>query len=62
MSMNGNTKSTDTPQVAPKEKPGFFKGLVEKIDSAMKRSAEKKAGQGGCCGPDETRGKGGKCC
>ena len=37
------------------KRPGFWKGLIEKIDKTM----VEKAKQASCCGKDS---KGGKCC
>jgi hypothetical protein len=48
--------------VATEEKPGFFKRMVDKIDTAMKEKAEAKASEGCCCGPDSKDEKGKKCC
>ncbi len=41
------------------KKPGFFKRIVDKVDTAMKVKADEKSKQS-CCGSDD--GKGGKCC
>lgn len=42
--------------------PGFFKRMIDKLDSSMKEKADEKAKQGDCCGPNSGKGKGGKCC
>lgn len=34
------------------EKPGFFKRMVSKLDTAMKEKADAKAEEGCCCGPE----------
>lgn len=44
------------------EKPGFFKRIVDKVDASMKKKADEKTLQSGCCGSEESDGKGGKCC
>jgi hypothetical protein len=44
-------KETET---ATAEKPGFFKRMVNKLDTAMKEKAEAKAAEGCCCGPDSS--------
>jgi hypothetical protein len=42
------------------KKPGFFKRIVDKVDTAMKVKAGEKS-QSSCCSGDSD-GKGGKCC
>ena len=64
-------KNNET-ETATAEKPGFFKRMVNKLDTAMKEKAEAKAAEGCCCGPDSSdedccrsdqQGKkDGKCC
>ncbi len=44
-----------------KDKPGFFKRIVDKVDTAMKAKAEEKSQQSSCCGSGDGD-KGGKCC
>mgnify|MGYP003635191149 CR=1 FL=1 len=45
-----------------KEKPGFFKRVVDKVDTAMKAKAEEKSQKSSCCGSGDGDDKGGKCC
>jgi hypothetical protein len=45
-----------------KSKPGFFKRVVDKVDTAMKAKAEEKSQQSSCCGSGDGDDKGGKCC
>jgi hypothetical protein len=44
------------------EKPGFFKRIVDKVDTSMKKKADEKSQQSSCCGSEDSGGKGGKCC
>ena len=46
-------KNNET-ETATAEKPGFFKRMVNKLDTAMKEKAEAKAAEGCCCGPDSS--------
>jgi hypothetical protein len=48
-------QATDTP------KPGFFKRILNKVDTAMKEKADAQAKNNACCSGDD-KGKGGKCC
>ena len=50
-----NLKPTDAP------KPGFFKRILNKVDTAMKEKADEQAKNSSCCSDDD-KGKGGKCC
>jgi len=43
------------------EKPGFFKRMISKMDSAMKAKADAQAKNSECCSGND-KGKGGKCC
>lgn len=52
---NNNLKPSDTP------KPGFFKRILTKMDTAMKEKADKQAKNSSCCSGDDN-GKGDKCC
>jgi len=44
---------------ANKQKDGFWKKNIDRVDKSMKAKADAKAGQS-CCGGD--KGKGGSCC
>ncbi len=54
------SEKTTTHRQPPKEKPGFFKRIVTKMDDAMKAKADQKS-QSNCCSGDD-KGSGGKCC
>lgn len=45
-----------------REKPGFFKRMVAKLDEAMKQKATDRSQKESCCEPGAEKGKGGKCC
>lgn len=47
------------PNDAPK--PGFFKRILTKVDTAIKEKADEQAKNSSCCSDDD-KGKGGKCC
>lgn len=53
---------TNETETATTEKPGFFKRMVNKLDSAMKEKAEAKAAEGCCCGPDSNDDESESCC
>lgn len=49
-------------QTKSTQKPGFFKRIVDKLDSSLKEKADAKSEQP-CCGSSaRAKGKGGKCC
>ena len=52
---SNNLKPSDAP------KPGFFKRILSKVDTAMKEKADEQAKDSSCCS-GEDKGKGGKCC
>jgi hypothetical protein len=55
-------ETVSQPTTETSKKPGFFKRIIDKIDTAMKvklKSDEKS--QSSCCSEDSD-GKGGKCC
>ena len=54
-SSNNPLKPSDAP------KPGFFKRILSKVDTAMKEKADEQAKDSSCCSGDD-KGKGGKCC
>jgi hypothetical protein len=56
--MNNETLSKKQPAEPAENKKGFLVRMIERIDHAMKETAEKKAKQG-CCGKDEN---GRPCC
>lgn len=55
-------KTATAEKTESKEKPGFFKRMVDKLDGAMKEKAEEKSQQSCCGGSDTGDGKGGRCC
>jgi hypothetical protein len=52
---DNNLQPSDSP------KPGFFKRILNKVDTAMKEKADEQAKNSQCCSGDDN-GKGGKCC
>ena len=56
--MMNNQSNNLQPADAPK--PGFFKRILNKVDTAMKDKADEQAKNSQCCSGDN--GKGGKCC
>ena len=54
-------KNNET-ETATAEKPGFFKRMVNKLDTAMKEKAEAKAAEGCCCGPESSEDDSESCC
>lgn len=54
-----NNETQIEKQTPTENKKGFFVRMIERIDHAMKASAEKKTKQGCCCGTDEN---GKPCC
>lgn len=53
---------TNETETATTEKPGFFKRMVNKLDTAMKQKAEAKAAEGCCCGPNSNDEDDESCC
>jgi hypothetical protein len=56
--MNNKTPTEEQPAEPAENKKGFLVRMIERIDHAMKETAEKKAKQG-CCGTDKN---GKPCC
>ncbi len=54
-----STTNPESSSTSSSKKPGFFRRLFAKLDEAVKAKAEKA---GSCCGSDDGKGKGGKCC
>ncbi len=57
--MNNETQTEKQTTELTENKKGFFVRMIERLDHAMKATAEKKAKQGCCCGTDD---KGNPCC
>jgi len=58
--MNNEEAKNET--TTPAEKPGFFKRMVNKLDTAMKEKADDQAEEGCCCGSSDTDDTGEGCC
>ncbi len=57
--MNEQPDNKLQPTDAPKA--GFFKRILNKVDTAMKEKADEQAKNSQCCSDDD-KGEGGKCC
>jgi len=58
--MNNEEAKTET--TTPAEKPGFFKRMVNKLDTAMKDKADAQVEEGCCCASSDTDDTGEDCC